>query len=733
MIKSLKVPLIIAGLSFSMLTFSVAQQSEVVVPKLDKKVSRASFLRDKLTDHTVGYVRIPTQFGMAFSIKDKNSDRVMVNNANEKIVLHLKKVLQDPSLVNEALQQYISMPLNETPIDLGKLTSMIYTSVDGPIEIMANDMNKMLSPATQLLVSVPVSFSSAKELDEAVKQLFRQDIGLENHDGFYPLSESALMYFDAQDRRLFISLGQKALSKERLKELVDSLKITKSHRMYAYENQIDLSGQNLLVWAEIAGSRDMAAMLVQQEAPIFAEFLQNTEGFAFGVGAKNKLGHAKFISKTNTQKVSALKDFAKPLDFKTVGEPKHLAVMAVPSKQTMITFLKQNDNVTDEDLSKFEQQAIETLSFNPLDLLDIFGPKIIAYQDETGGNLALGIQNKAAFSQLINDLTRKGHVVHKVEKGLHELKISNPLFDLMGHLGSTINNNPLERLATEYGLVQPMAAEIVSAIYGIRALDVNYYLYWNEEQDWIVINTLPYSLTERNKAKISVAKWMEDQGIHSSGIVLSYTGEMKGAEERWYRDYLKFMRNNHDLLGQKFDLFSMPAPSSLKFNPTSRIGGHLSIDNDWVVYSLDYDISPFYMPQLFMGQGGVMFMGMMSSFAIPAYQDYTKRTYVAEGLALSAAAKLAVTETYITTGKWANNNEEAGLPDADVITSQAVDGIQVLEDGLIVIYFNDNVQYEGYLALNGIETPEGTVEWICYETNLANKYLPAQCRSDLYD
>ena len=180
MIKSLKVPLIIAGLSFSMLTFSIAQQSDVVVPKLDEKVSRASFLRDKLTDHTVGYVRIPTQFGMAFSIKDKNSDKVMLNNENEKIVLHLKKILQDPSLVNEALQQYISMPLNETPIDLGKLTSMIYTSVDGPIEIMATDMNKMLSPATQLLISIPVNFSSAKELDDAVKQLFRQDIACES-------------------------------------------------------------------------------------------------------------------------------------------------------------------------------------------------------------------------------------------------------------------------------------------------------------------------------------------------------------------------------------------------------------------------------------------------------------------------------------------------------------------------------------------------------------------------
>ena len=552
-----------------------------------------------------------------------------------------------------------------------------------------------------------------------------------NHQGFYPLSESALMYLDHKDRRLFVSIGQRALSQNALKELVDSLKVTQLHRMYAYENQIDLSGQNLLVWAEIAGSRDMAAMLVQKEAPMFAEFLQNTEGFAFGVGAKNKLGHVKFISKTNTQKVSALKDFAKPLDFKTVGEPKHLAVLAVPSKETVVTFLKQNDGLTEYDLRKFELQSIEKLSFNALDLLDIFGPKIIAYQDETGGNLALGIQNKAAFNQLIGDLTRKGHAVHKVEKGIHELKISNPFLEILANATYGFHENAVRGLLSRYLMIQPMAAELVSAFYGIRALDVNYYLYWNEEQDWIVVNTLPYSLTERHKAKTSVAEWMDEQGIHSSGIALSYTGEVKGAEERWYRDYLKFMRNNHDLLGQKFDLFSMPAPSSLKFNPTSRIGGHLSIDKDWIIYSVDYDISPYYMPPFFTGQGGMAVLGIMSMFALPAYQDYTKRTYIAEGLALASGVKMAVTETYAVTGGWPNNNVEAGLPETDVITSNAVSGIEVLEGGLIAIYFDSKVQYDGYLVLKGQETPQGTIQWICYESDLEAKHLPYNCRQEL--
>jgi type IV pilus assembly protein PilA len=37
-------------------------------------------------------------------------------------------------------------------------------------------------------------------------------------------------------------------------------------------------------------------------------------------------------------------------------------------------------------------------------------------------------------------------------------------------------------------------------------------------------------------------------------------------------------------------------------------------------------------------------IGVLSSIAIPAYQDYTIRAQVAEGLVLSAGAKAAITE-----------------------------------------------------------------------------------------
>src|SRR5690554_1327434 len=44
----------------------------------------------------------------------------------------------------------------------------------------------------------------------------------------------------------------------------------------------------------------------------------------------------------------------------------------------------------------------------------------------------------------------------------------------------------------------------------------------------------------------------------------------------------------------------------------------------------------------------VAIIGILASVALPAYQDYTTRAKVTEGLSLASAAKTAVTETFAT-------------------------------------------------------------------------------------
>ena len=73
----------------------------------------------------------------------------------------------------------------------------------------------------------------------------------------------------------------------------------------------------------------------------------------------------------------------------------------------------------------------------------------------------------------------------------------------------------------------------------------------------------------------------------------------------------------------------------------------------------------------------VAIIGILSMMALPAYQDYTRRTYIAEGLSLASVLTNAVVEHYSMTGKWADNNAAAGMLATSAYTGQGVWGVTI--------------------------------------------------------
>ena len=57
----------------------------------------------------------------------------------------------------------------------------------------------------------------------------------------------------------------------------------------------------------------------------------------------------------------------------------------------------------------------------------------------------------------------------------------------------------------------------------------------------------------------------------------------------------------------------------------------------------------------------VAIIGILAAVALPAYQDYTVRARVTEGLSLAQSAKLAVSETTITNNALPANQAATGL------------------------------------------------------------------------
>lgn len=129
----------------------------------------------------------------------------------------------------------------------------------------------------------------------------------------------------------------------------------------------------------------------------------------------------------------------------------------------------------------------------------------------------------------------------------------------------------------------------------------------------------------------------------------------------------------------------------------------------------------------------VAIIGILAAVAVPAYQDYTIRSKVTEGLSLAASAKVAVTETNASTGALPTTNAAAGIADAADIKGSSVTSVGVGANGEITILFNGSLGGNPTANATTIilkpTVTAGGVEWTCTGGTTPAKYRPANCRA----
>lgn len=125
-------------------------------------------------------------------------------------------------------------------------------------------------------------------------------------------------------------------------------------------------------------------------------------------------------------------------------------------------------------------------------------------------------------------------------------------------------------------------------------------------------------------------------------------------------------------------------------------------------------------------------VSFLSMFNMCASKDYTDRTYVAEGMALSAGAKAASADFYEQEKRFPMNNQEAGLVKPNQITGQSVKAIEILPQGKIKIIYNDKLADNALLFLKAAFNDHGEIIWQCHEVHrLEVKMLPSNCREQV--
>lgn len=127
----------------------------------------------------------------------------------------------------------------------------------------------------------------------------------------------------------------------------------------------------------------------------------------------------------------------------------------------------------------------------------------------------------------------------------------------------------------------------------------------------------------------------------------------------------------------------------------------------------------------------VAIIGILAAIAIPAYQDYTVRAKVTEGLSLASSAKTTVAEnaasgTSPLSAGWTQPSSTVN------VSSVSVDG----GTGAITINYTSAAGGNSIIlspqaagtALTAGTVPSTSLNWDCKGGGLAQKYRPSNCR-----
>jgi type IV pilus assembly protein PilA len=126
----------------------------------------------------------------------------------------------------------------------------------------------------------------------------------------------------------------------------------------------------------------------------------------------------------------------------------------------------------------------------------------------------------------------------------------------------------------------------------------------------------------------------------------------------------------------------------------------------------------------------VAIIGILAAIAIPAYQDYTIRAQVSEGINLASGAKAAIAEYFMDKGALPLNNAEAGLEAPANIVGNYASSVTVAAGVVTVAYsgVDVNAQIAGQTLTLTPATNAGSVQWACLRGTLAAKHVPSACR-----
>ncbi|SFS18533.1 Tfp pilus assembly protein, major pilin PilA [Dyella sp. OK004] len=689
------------------------------ISRAQEQLSQPAWLRQHLPARTVGYLRIPTPWGLLGAVPNgRPLDAALASEQHLKAVAALREAIAKDKLLADA---------GAAPFMLALLSDL-----RAPMEIVAVDPLGMPSPGSMLLASTQLEQRDVAKLNARFAQLgntLRLSTPLDaKGDG--ALASGELLHFDAANGRLFVLMARSAqnagaVDRGTLNALLDEVKNPKAADVVAkvaeQEQQIDASGQGLFGWVSTHGIGGVAASSIPADnvGTLPGDFTAKTDSIAFGWGTAG--GHGQLQLRLHAPQARLLgylapKQFAP--DFNVAGKPSWAVSLALPGTEQIKTF---EDNLTldfgAERAAAYRKAMAEfkqSVGFDLAELSQWVGPELVGYEDDAGTYTAMRVRDRQALYTRLQELAKTKHWAYQVATmegaQVHSLWIPNQIGE---HLRESAGSQSSDTTPQQRALLELLGR-------------LGTHLYWVEDGDYLIFGKLPQALADRAAAKLDTRMdtWLKAQAHPGAQSLLGFVSTSRNAQRKAYYSYLQLLQYLDDASGGAVDLQSLPAAHTLNLPRDGVIGMSLNASQDDLSLGLTYEQSPLEM--LTSGSNSMMAVataGVLAAVAVPAYQDYKLRSQVVQAIASAAPAKTAILEFHQRKGRWPKNDKEAGL-DANG------SGTLAIGEGTIELSLADT----GSAKLAGgtvVLAPERAVEgwaWRCHAVGVEDKYLPTECR-----